>query len=168
MNSNVPTPLLTTIKKIESQMTLLTQPRHLDGISRRLKLLNTEIERTYENKNKLNDDDNEKSVTNNNIYNKVEYLFNLLERVEDLIPITPLLLNRLKTLSDLHQNSSEVFNDLQNLKKLNNNFNNELNLLQNGLNTLDKTLNENSTTTNNNVKLILSRIDSLTQRLNNL
>lgn len=149
-------------------MTLLTQPRHLDGISRRLKLLNTEIERTYENKNKLNDDDNEKSVTNNNIYNKVEYLFNLLERVEDLIPITPLLLNRLKTLSDLHQNSSEVFNDLQNLKKLNNNFNNELNLLQNGLNTLDKTLNENSTTTNNNVKLILSRIDSLTQRLNNL
>ena len=149
-------------------MTLLTQPRHLDGISRRLKLLNTEIERTYENKNKLNDDDNEKSVTNNNIYNKVEYLFNLLERVEDLIPITPLLLNRLKTLSDLHQNSSEVFNDLQNLKKLNNNFNNELNLLQNGLNTLDKTLNENSTTTNNNVKLILSRIDSLSQRLNNL
>ena len=149
-------------------MTLLTQPRHLDGISRRLKLLNTEIERTYENKNKLNDDDNDKSVTNNNIYNKVEYLFNLLERVEDLIPITPLLLNRLKTLSDLHQNSSEVFNDLQNLKKLNNNFNNELNLLQNGLNTLDKTLNENSTTTNNNVKLILSRIDSLTQRLNNL
>ena len=149
-------------------MTLLTQPRHLDGISRRLKLLNTEIERTYENKNKLNDDDNDKSVTNNNIYNKVEYLFNLLERVEDLIPITPLLLNRLKTLSDLHQNSSEVFNDLQNLKKLNNNFNNELNLLQNGLNTLDKTLNENSTTTNNNVKLILSRIDSLSQRLNNL
>ena len=149
-------------------MTLLTQPRHLDGISRRLKLLNTEIERTYENKNKLNDDENEKSVTNNNIYNKVEYLFNLLERVEDLIPITPLLLNRLKTLSDLHQNSTEVFNDLQNLKKLNNNFNNELNLLQNGLNTLDKTLNENSTTTNNNVKLILSRIDSLSQRLNNL
>ena len=95
-------------------MTLLTQPRHLDGISRRLKLLNTEIERTYENKNKLNDDENEKSVTNNNIYNKVEYLFNLLERVEDLIPITPLLLNRLKTLSDLHQNSTEVFNDLKN------------------------------------------------------
>jgi len=46
-------PLLSTMQRLEHQLTLFTQPRHLDAISRRVKVLVAELERAHEAKSKL-------------------------------------------------------------------------------------------------------------------
>jgi len=51
----VPPALLTTLARLEHLLTLLTQPRHLDSISRRVKVLVSELERLHESRRKLGD-----------------------------------------------------------------------------------------------------------------
>lgn len=51
----VPPPLLSTLARLEHLLTLLTQPRHLDSISRRVKVLVSELERLHESRRKLGD-----------------------------------------------------------------------------------------------------------------
>ncbi|PLW14152.1 hypothetical protein PCASD_25030 [Puccinia coronata f. sp. avenae] len=51
----LPPPLLVTIGKLEHQLSLLTQPRHLDSISRRVKVIVTDLERVHEARRKLTD-----------------------------------------------------------------------------------------------------------------
>lgn len=51
----VPPPLLSTVARLEHLLTLLTQPRHLDAISRRVKVLVSELERLHESRRKLGD-----------------------------------------------------------------------------------------------------------------
>ncbi|KAE8266194.1 hypothetical protein A4X09_0g6148 [Tilletia walkeri] len=46
-------PLLPTMQRLEHQLTLFTQPRHLDAISRRVKVLVAELERAHEARSKL-------------------------------------------------------------------------------------------------------------------
>ncbi|KAK0555206.1 hypothetical protein OC845_000343 [Tilletia horrida] len=46
-------PLMPTIQRLEHQLTLFTQPRHLDAISRRVKVLVAELERAHEARAKL-------------------------------------------------------------------------------------------------------------------
>ncbi|CAO3646032.1 unnamed protein product [Cunninghamella blakesleeana] len=43
-----PTSLVNTVSKLEQQISLLAQPRHLDVISRKIKVLNSELERLHE------------------------------------------------------------------------------------------------------------------------
>ncbi|CAO3623338.1 unnamed protein product [Cunninghamella echinulata] len=43
-----PTSLINTLSKLEQQISLLAQPRHLDVISRKIKVLNSELERLHE------------------------------------------------------------------------------------------------------------------------
>lgn len=51
----LPPPLLSTLQKLEHQLHLLTQPRHLDTISRRVKVLVTDLERVHEARRKIGD-----------------------------------------------------------------------------------------------------------------
>ncbi|KDE09180.1 hypothetical protein MVLG_00502 [Microbotryum lychnidis-dioicae p1A1 Lamole] len=51
----IPPPLLTTVGRLDHLLTLLTQPRHLDSISRRVKVLVSELERLHESRRKLGD-----------------------------------------------------------------------------------------------------------------
>lgn len=54
-SSPVPTPLLQTLTRLDHLLTLLTQPRHLDSISRRVKVLVSDLERLHESRRKLGD-----------------------------------------------------------------------------------------------------------------
>lgn len=45
------TSIVALVSKLEKQMTVLSQPRHLDMISRRVKLVNTELDKLNELKN---------------------------------------------------------------------------------------------------------------------
>ncbi|SCV72063.1 BQ2448_4757 [Microbotryum intermedium] len=51
----IPPPLLTTVGRLDHLLTLLSQPRHLDSISRRVKVLVSELERLHESRRKLGD-----------------------------------------------------------------------------------------------------------------
>ncbi|GAA5896187.1 hypothetical protein JCM8208_007553 [Rhodotorula glutinis] len=50
-----PSPLLPTLSRLEHLVTLLTQPRHLDSISRRVKVLVQDLERIHDSRRKLGD-----------------------------------------------------------------------------------------------------------------
>ena len=51
----LPPPLLSTLGKLEHQLHLLTQPRHLDTIARRVRSLVTDLERIHEARRKIGD-----------------------------------------------------------------------------------------------------------------
>ncbi|GAA5983468.1 hypothetical protein JCM10908_000298 [Rhodotorula pacifica] len=51
----MPTSLLQTVSRLDHLLTLLTQPRHLDSISRRVKVLVSDLERIHESRRKLGD-----------------------------------------------------------------------------------------------------------------
>ncbi|KAI8450287.1 hypothetical protein BY996DRAFT_4587680 [Phakopsora pachyrhizi] len=154
---NLPAPLLVTISKLEHQLSLLTQPRHLDSISRRVKVIVTDLERVHEARRKLTDQrplsialasgitvvtqnqisssasaqqaTSSSNIPNNSLNNlpgvissssdqspnlvapdsiyKLERLYNLLPRIDPLLPLVPHLLSRLRSLSKLHSESME-------------------------------------------------------------
>ncbi|KAH8925248.1 hypothetical protein BT69DRAFT_1348859 [Atractiella rhizophila] len=51
----LPPPLLSTLARLDHLLTLLTQPRHLDSISRRVKVLVSDLERLHESRKRLGD-----------------------------------------------------------------------------------------------------------------
>lgn len=50
-----PAPLITTLARVEHQLGLLTQPRHLDTVARRVKVLVSDLERIHDARRKLGD-----------------------------------------------------------------------------------------------------------------
>lgn len=52
---SLPPPILHSLSKLDHQLSLLSQPRHLDSISRRVKVLVTDLERVHEARRKLGD-----------------------------------------------------------------------------------------------------------------
>lgn len=51
----MPSSLLQSVSRLDHLLTLLTQPRHLDSISRRVKVLVSDLERIHESRRKLGD-----------------------------------------------------------------------------------------------------------------
>ncbi|CEQ39514.1 SPOSA6832_01076, partial [Sporobolomyces salmonicolor] len=51
----IPLPLVQTVSRLDHLLTLLAQPRHLDSISRRVKVLVSDLERIHESRRKLGD-----------------------------------------------------------------------------------------------------------------
>ncbi|BGP24884.1 dynamitin subunit 2 [Rhodotorula toruloides] len=51
----IPPPLVQSVSRLDHLLTLLTQPRHLDSISRRIKVLVSDLERIHESRRKLGD-----------------------------------------------------------------------------------------------------------------
>lgn len=175
-----PVPLVSTIQKLEQQMSLLTQPRHLDAISRRLKLLNSELEKVNESKSKLNSD-NDREITEADdgtqqgstgmsivTQNKVDKLFSSLERIEPLIPLTPHILDRLTTLSEVHRKASNSVSDIDELKHQTVNISNNIKTLNDATSTLSQSLEANDKLVKSNVDNVMTRIEEISNRLVNL
>ncbi|TIC27707.1 hypothetical protein E3Q11_02186 [Wallemia mellicola] len=175
-----PVPLVNTIQKLEQQMSLLTQPRHLDAISRRLKLLNSELEKVNESKSRLSSDNNreitetddgsQQGSTGMNMVtqNKVDKLFNSLERIEPLIPLTPHVLDRLTTLSEVHRKASNSVSDIDELKLQTMNISNNIKTLNDATSTLSQSLEENDKLVKSNVDNVMTRIEEISSRLASL
>ncbi|BGP55653.1 hypothetical protein JCM8202_002117 [Rhodotorula sphaerocarpa] len=51
----MPSSLLSSVARLDHLLTLLTQPRHLDSVSRRVKVLVSDLERIHESRRKLGD-----------------------------------------------------------------------------------------------------------------
>lgn len=118
-------PLLSTIAKLETQLSLLTQPRHLDTLARRIKLLVSDLDRLHETRRQLGDTrplrlalNGINVVTSDNelpddVSNRLTSLFEVLPRIQALLPLAPAVLLRLKSLSSLHSSASDFSTDLE-------------------------------------------------------
>ncbi|KAI9478106.1 MAG: Dynamitin-domain-containing protein [Benjaminiella poitrasii] len=115
--------LVSTLSKLEQQVLVLAQPRQLEVLARRVKVLNSDLERLNELKTGRKDtsstlgfglssminSQNTPSANTENIgkdgndnETKINKLFATLEKVDPLLNLTPALLTRLKALQTLH------------------------------------------------------------------
>lgn len=138
LSETTSTHLLSSISKLETQLSLLTQPRHLDTLSRRIKLLVSDLDRLHETRRQLGDtrplrialtsginvvtsSSTEQPMTSMpaedgnlppDMANRLTQLFDILPRIQPLLPLAPAVLLRLKSLSGLHASAGQFSTDL--------------------------------------------------------
>jgi nuclear migration protein JNM1 len=119
-HDQVSSPLLPTLGKLDHLLSLLTHPRHLDAISRRVKLLLVDLDRAAaaaRSRTTTTQPERGSNVTLSQAeFTELQSLFSLLPRLDPLLPILPPLLARLRSLSGLHADASEVAEGLRRLQ----------------------------------------------------
>ncbi|RXK42050.1 hypothetical protein M231_00772 [Tremella mesenterica] len=117
-----PTPLLTTMTKLDHLLLLLTNPRNLDAISRRVKLLLVDLDRAAAASRRAPPTTTTTYKPDLPSLTQTEYqsllsLFSLLPRLDPLLPILPPLLIRLRSLSTLHDEAGSIADKLNSLRE---------------------------------------------------
>ena len=158
------------ITRLNAQLTLLTQPRHIDSVSRRLKLLLADLERTAgvgsgQTAASRRQPSQANGTTTPSQQNLQAELLPILTRLSPHLPTLPHILARLRTLSALHTSASAFEATLKDLEDEQKKVRVGLGELTSAVERVEKTLGENEATTAQNVQGLEQRIDSLVQRL---
>ncbi|GLB37245.1 putative dynamitin [Lyophyllum shimeji] len=166
-NSPLPTPLLPHISRLNAQLTLLTQPRHIDSISRRLKLLLSDLDRAsaQHHSHRRHPSQPNSAPQTSQIQ---EQLLPLLHRLGPSLPHIPHILTRLRTLAALHTSAAEFQETLESLEREQQKMHEALTELEGAVKTVESSLDENRTVVKGNVAGLESRVDSLLGRLEEL
>jgi nuclear migration protein JNM1 len=179
---SLPRPLLPALARIEHLLTLLTQPRHLDGISRRLKVLVSELERAHEARRRLTvanvgnaEDEGEgegeggkSALMSKETVVRLSTALPLLARIEPMLPIIPALLNRLQSLSSLHTSSAAIASDVEAMEGILRSSASQNQDMTEMLASLEKTLIENEQRSKDNLSSIQERMEKVFQRMDAL
>ncbi|KAB5592853.1 Dynamitin protein [Ceratobasidium theobromae] len=156
-SSPLPQPLLPHLTRISTLLTLLTQPRHIDSISRRLKLLLTDLERFNAS--------GAPSAPGAPLPPALAELAPLLQRLTPHITTIPAVLARLRTLSTLHASAAGFEDAVTGLEEDQRRLRAGLGDLEEAVKGLEGSISENSGTITNNVEGLETRIASLEKRL---
>ena len=172
----LPRPVLPTLSRLEHQLSLLSQPRHLDAISRRVKVLVTEMDRVHDVRRKLTDpaaSTNAESSTSSNASStltpaevtKLQHLFDVSTRLEPLLPVLPSVLDRLQTLSDLHASAAHFGSTLDELEEAKEARQQQEDELDELLHKMEVNMEENRKKVEANLESLQSRIEDVAGRL---
>ncbi|KAK4701486.1 nuclear migration protein JNM1, partial [Phenoliferia sp. Uapishka_3] len=203
----LPPPLLQTLTRLDHLLTLLTQPRHLDGISRRVKVLVSDLERLHESRRKLGDTrplnialsggmtvavagSGDAKATSGppasssapkplsgggsgepippDTLQKIDTLFTLLPRLDPLLPLTPRLLTRLRSLATLHSSAATFGDTLEELKAEVQKLDEGEKGLREVVAGLEQSVEENESKVRGNLEGLEGRLGSLVQRMEHL
>ena len=183
--SPLPPPLLPLLARLNTQMTILTQPRHIDAISRRLKLLLSDLERAHQQQqqpqphNQSSGSQRKSSIgqstaaptstaTGHSATPQVlaEQLAPLVTRLAPSLPHIPHLLNRLRTLSALHASAAELEGTLDGLEKEQKATRGMLTELSTAVESVEKSLEDNRGVVRGNVESLEGRVEALMMRIN--
>lgn len=174
------------LARIEHLLTLLTHPRHLDGISRRIKVLVSELERLHEARRKLAASGlqhqqhlDDRKITNGDAASstvivpvdtmqKLDTVLPTLSRLDPLIPLVPALLARLNSLASLHASSNSFAQDMNTLESSMKRSQVNTDELKNMLANLETSFTENASRIEENFKVVEARMESITQRVEKL
>ncbi|KAG9020698.1 hypothetical protein FS842_007118 [Serendipita sp. 407] len=184
--SPLPPPLLPMLTKLNAQLTILTQPRTIDSISRRLKLLLTDMDRVAAQ--------NPSSTTTQSTANAStgqaratngpagaasgsasappsaiqEQMTPILQRLAPHLPTLPHILARLKTLSSLHAASADFQRSMDQLESQQARNRSSLNDMEGAIRALEKSMQENGEVEKANVNRLEANVQQLLQRLGKL
>jgi nuclear migration protein JNM1 len=167
-------PLITTLNKHDHLLSLLTQPRHLDAISRRVKLLLVDLDRAAAAARRNPSGSNSQPSSDKTVtlsaadYTALQGLFALLPRLDPLLPIVPPLLDRLRSLSGLHAAASEVADGLVRLRESEKKGGEEVKELTDIVEGVQKGLDEAGKTILTNWEGLERRLKELEQRVETL
>ncbi|CAE6443479.1 unnamed protein product [Rhizoctonia solani] len=156
-SSPLPQPLLPHLTRISTLLTLLAQPRHIDSISRRLKLLLTDLERYNAS--------GAPSGPGAPLPPALAELAPLLQRLAPHITTIPAVLARLRTLSTLHASAAGFGDAVSGLEEDQRRLRAGLADLEEAVEGLEGSISDNSGTINRNVEGLEARISSLEERL---
>ncbi|KAG8900465.1 hypothetical protein FRB99_006034 [Tulasnella sp. 403] len=165
-SSPLPPPLLPQVNRLSNQLHLLTQPRHIDSISRRLKLLLADLER-YQTVTKRPAAKELKDGTSSTTQgsNLLPDLAPILQRLSPLLPTIPHLLQRLRTLSTLHASTSSFAATLTTLEEEQRKVRSSMGELGEAIGGVEKSINDNLARVEGNLKGMESRLDDVMARL---
>ncbi|KAI0741483.1 hypothetical protein C8Q80DRAFT_1110264 [Daedaleopsis nitida] len=189
--SPLPPPLLPLLTRLNAQLSLLTQPRHIDSISRRIKLLNSEFERTSSTSGGQAHHGTQRrggthaatsahaaspttgtpapAVTANASTTALqEQLAPVLMRLAPLLPHIPHVLTRLRTLSALHTSAAGFQKTLEGLEEEQRRGRAALEDLQRAVDGVEKSLQDNEKLVKSNVLELEDRIDGLGRRVEDI
>lgn len=186
-SSPLPAPLLPLITRLNAQLTLLTQPRHIDSISRRLKLLLSDLERVSAASGNVNGiplgagttqgqgkrqnqptDRIQPDSQNLASTNVRDSLLPTLTRLSPLLPHIPQVLSRLRTLSTLHNDAAAFQATLKSMEEEERRIKNVLNDLERAVDAVETSLQENSVVISGNVAGLEKRVEELGRRMEGL
>ena len=160
------------LTKLNNQLTLLTQPRHLDSISRRLKLLISDLDRLASSQQAANKRGGQTQqaapAPSTGTSALQEQLLPLLARLAPHLPHLPHLLTRMRTLSGLHAAAAEVQSTIGALEEEQLKSRGRLDALSSAVEGVEKSLEENAQVVRQNVSGLEERIDVLVKRLDAL
>lgn len=159
------------LTKLNTQLTLLTQPRHLDAISRRLKLLISDLDRLSANQHAQGNRRQQQLQTQTQSTASSplqEQLLPLLARLAPHLPHLPHMLTRMRTLSTLHAAAADFQGTLGTLEEEQVRVRGRLDVLTKAVEGVEKSLEDNANIMKGNVSGLEERIDLLLKRLDAL
>ncbi|CAO3660970.1 unnamed protein product [Rhizopus stolonifer] len=177
--------LINSLSKLEQQIVLLAQPRQLEVVARRVKVLNSDLDRLNELKagrkdlslgfnlsstlnNSTNASGNDNKDNSNDTEAKINQLFATLEKVDPLLNLTPALLTRLKALQNLHADAATFGQSIKVISEEQTRMTDELKSLTDTCEQLNSSLKLNEEAIDGNIKIIDTRMTDIIQRMNTL
>ncbi|CEG62995.1 hypothetical protein RMATCC62417_00213 [Rhizopus microsporus] len=178
--------LVNSLAKLEQQVVLLAQPRQLEMVARRVKVLNSDLERLNEIKasrkdisntlgfslstmnNSANASANDNKDNSNDTETKINQLFTTMEKIDPLLNLTPALLTRLKALQTLHADAATFGQSIKVISEEQTRMTDELKSLTTTCELLTQSLKVNEEAVDNNIKIMDERMTALIQRISAL
>lgn len=158
------------LMRLNNQLTLLTQPRHIDSVSRRLKLLLSDLERvsasqTQKRQQAISGGANGGAGTSTVLTPAQDAVLPLLSRLGPSLPHIPHILTRLRTLSSLHGSASEFQSTMSALEEEQRRTREALEALNSAVTNVEASLEANRSTVAGNVSNLEDRVDKVLNRL---
>ncbi|PVF91308.1 hypothetical protein CPB86DRAFT_358104 [Serendipita vermifera] len=174
------------ITRLNTQLTILTQPRTIDSISRRLKLLLTDLDRVAAQSATAGASTQSAGTAQNRGTGATggtaanvgagstgasqsstiqEQLTPILQRLAPHLPTLPHILARLRTLSSLHAAAADFQRSMEQLETQQMKNRSSIDELELAIKTLEASMQQNGEVEKNNVTKLESNIQSLLQRL---
>jgi nuclear migration protein JNM1 len=176
--------VLPTLSRLEALLSLLSQPRHLDSLQRRLNLLLPVLEKASSARKALDGGvgpplatlsagaaaaDETRSSSSTGLpeeqLQRLARLFPVLERVEPMLPLVPALLSRLQSLASLHAAASSVIADLAALQHAQTHASTQHNEMAELLKGVAESMRNNQQTVKANLEALEQRLESLDERV---
>ncbi|KAF9934156.1 hypothetical protein FBU30_003180 [Linnemannia zychae] len=156
--------LVSTVEKLEQHIGILVQPRQLEQLSRRLKGVTAELERVQE----LQAKDATASGISTDTESKINTLFDLVDKIDPLIALAPVLVTRLKGLKGLHAEAAVFSDSIKMISSEQTKISEELKGLDTVSTKLQESLTENDAAIQKNIEVIDGRITDLIERIQRL
>lgn len=151
------------LMRLNNQLTLLTQPRHIDSVSRRLKLLLSDLERVSASQGQRRQTAGAGTMTV--LTPAQDAVLPLLSRLAPSLPHIPHILTRLRTLSVLHGSASEFQSTIAALEEEQRRAREALEALSNAVGDVEASLEANRSTVAGNVSSLEERVEKVLNRL---
>lgn len=156
------------LMRLHNQLMLLTQPRQIDSVSRRLKLLLSDLERVSASQAQKRQSGTSLPGTASGGIPAHDAVLPLISRLAPTLPQIPHILTRLRTLSVLHGSAAESQSTISSLEEDQKRTREALEALKAAVGNVESSLDANRSTVAGNVKNLEERVDSVLDKLEGL